>query len=1522
MQVIDAAFNRSRVVMLAFAVLLTAGAFSCISIPKESEPDIPIPTFYVSMSHEGISPEDAERLLIRPMEKELQSLEGLKEMRSIAGEGHASVTMEFHAGFDADQALLDIREKVDLVRPEFPPETEEPRIIEVNVALFPVLSVALSGAVPERALVKIARDLQDKLEALPGVLEADIGGDREEMMEIVVDPTLMESYNITFADINTLLENNNQLIAAGALDTGVGRMVVKVPGVIEDISDVMSLPIKIVGDNVVTFKDVVSIRRTFKDSESFARLKGEKAVVLEVTKRIGANIIATIEEVRAIVIEEQKKWPASVQVTFMQDKSLNIRDMLGDLQNNVITAVVLVMIVVIAVLGVRPALLVGMAIPGSFLTGILAINTMGLTLNIVVLFSLILVVGMLVDGAIVTIELADRKIAEGLERKEAYAFAAKRMTWPIIASTATTLVVFLPLLFWPGLIGEFMKYMPITVVCTLVASLFMALIFIPVLGGLIGSKSVGDKGSLESIRAAEAGDLNSIKGLTGSYLRFLENLLHHPVKVLVATLFFMVLVFLIFINFGKGTEFFPDTEPEFIQVQVQARGDLSIYEKDALVQRIEDKLLDMDVFKAIYSRTLDNTENQQDMPEDVIGVLQLEFIHWRNRDPASEIIPKVRTRLRDVAGIKVQVRKEENGPTAGKPVEIEIRSISAEKLTKGVEYLTKLMREVGGFVDVEDDRPLPGIEWRIEIDREQAAKFGADVSTLGNAVQMLTTGLKVAEYQPDDADEELDIRLRFDAKDRHLERLTQLRIPTTVGHIPIGNFISFDTAQKTGNINRVDGRRVMTIKGDVEEGLLVDQQVQLLKDAVAKSTVDPDISIHFKGEDFDQQEASSFLSKAFLIAIFMMTMILVTQFNSFYQAGLVLSAIIFSTSGVLLGLLITGNPFGIVMCGIGVIALAGIVVNNNIILIDTYNEIKAQNIPAMEAILRTAAQRMRPVLLTSGTTILGLIPMVFAMTIDFVNQDIAFGAPSTQWWIQLSSAIAGGLAFATVLTLILTPCLLILGETFSLKKAIQAFALSIITKTLLKIMHYIPMLCIALTLSACSASQSTRPVLHADIPQSWVSEKTKSTPYQHNNWIAAFGDETLVSLVNEALANNNDLQTTVAALDRANAEAKQAGADFAPVIDLNTSAERSDYGQSGGIGLGGSSLSNDFGVSLNVSWEADVWGRIRAGDSAAEYEYYAAEYDLEAAKQSIAGQTAKAYFMALESTKQLELANGFEANLQKNLDVTEAFQNEGLSSKRDTYVIKADLARAKERVQNAQSSKLHALRSLEVLLGRYPAADIATGVAFPSLPHPVSAGIPSDVLERRPDIRAAERRVAAAFYRIEGAKAAKLPSITLTGSFGKNSDALNTLTDPASLIWNVAGSLLFPVFNAGKLDTAIDIETAEQKNAIANYQQTTLDTFFEVETALSNEQLYRTRQNNLDDAHTNAKSSEDIADENFKIGEIDLLDLLQIKGITITTNIDRIRSQRELLEQRVDLHLALGGDIKPSNINPRPPITQ
>ncbi|MCG8005120.1 MAG: efflux RND transporter permease subunit [Candidatus Thiodiazotropha lotti] len=1016
---IDLAFSRSRAVLLSLLFILVAGAMAYNGIPKESEPDIAVPIIYVSMSHDGISPEDAERLLVRPMEKELQSIAGLKEMKSTAGEGHASVQLEFSAGFDSKQALTDVREKVDIAKVKLPDATDEPEVVEVNVALFPVLTVSLSGPIPERSLVTIARDLQDRIEALPGVLEAVIGGDREAVLEVIVDPAIMETYGVEYDELISMVTSNNRLVAAGAMDTGAGRLVLKVPGVIEELDDVLRMPVKVDGDRVITFAEVASIRRSFKDPESFARVDGQPALTLEVKKRVGANIIDTITEVRSVVEAERKHWPAGLNVSYMQDKSDQIREMLSDLQNNILSAIILVMIVIIAALGPRSAVLVGLAIPGSFLAAILVLDSMGFTLNIVVLFSLILVVGMLVDGAIVVIEMADRKMQQGNAPMNAYAAAAKRMSWPITASTLTTLAVFAPLLFWPGLVGEFMKYLPITVIIALTASLAMALVFVPVLGGTISRREQTTETVVEG-------------SFTQRYAKLLAKLLHHPGKTLGVALLAMFIAYLSYMQFGKGMEFFPDVEPEFAQIQVHARGDLSVHEKDAIVRQVEQRVLDFPELDSVYARSF-NSAQGQNMAEDVVGVIQLEFIDWDQRRPAAEILEEMRQRTQDIPGIQIEFRKAENGPSGGKPIQIELGSREFKRVAKVVSQLRGLMAEQGGYIDIEDDRPLPGIDWRLEVDRELAARYGASVSMLGSAVQMITTGIKVTEYRPDDTDDEVDIRIRFPYSERNLGQLDQLKVSTVKGMVPISNFVTLQPAAKSGNLRRVDAQRVITIQADVEEGLLPDNQLKGLQQLIADADPDAMVKISFKGEDEDQREAMTFLMGAFISAIFLMALILVIQFNSIYQAFLVLSAIVFSTAGVLLGLLITAQPFGVVMVGLGIIALAGIVVNNNIVLIDTYNRLRREGLDSFNAALTTGRRRLRPVFLTAFTTVLGLMPMVLAMNIDLIHRSISFGAPSTQWWTQLASAIAGGLSFATLLTLILTPCLLVLGESVSVR---------------------------------------------------------------------------------------------------------------------------------------------------------------------------------------------------------------------------------------------------------------------------------------------------------------------------------------------------------------------------------------------------------------------------------------------------------------------------------------------------------
>lgn len=1017
---IEASLNHTRTVLSIFILLLISGWVTYQNIPKEANPDVTIPFIYVSIIHDGISPEDAERLLVRPMEIELRSIEGVKEMTAVASEGHASVTLEFTAGMDPKEALADVRDRVSLAKAKLPSESEEPEVHEILMEdQQPTITLTLSGDSPERGLLTLARNLKDELESISSVLEVDVGGDREDMVEIEVDPLAMISYALEPSDIIQLLSNNNRLVAAGTLDTGKGRFAVKIPSVFETIQDVMEQPVKVVGDKVVRFMDVAKIRRAYKDPNSIARINGRQAVSLEVKKRAGENIISTVSQVKEVVSQAQKIWPEHIKVDYTGDMSKDVKMMLSDLQNNVLSAVLLVVIVIVAVLGARTALLVGVAIPGSFLTGILVISMFGLTVNIVVLFALIMAVGMLVDGAIVVTEFADRSMSEGKSRKQAYKIAAERMAWPIIASTATTLAAFAPLIFWPGMMGEFMKYLPITLIATLTASLLMALVFVPTIGGLIGKTRPLTALQKSDLALAESGDLTKLAGFSGRYVRVLNRAIHKPWWTLFAAIVFSIAVFFGFAISKLGVEFFPDVEPNGVNIKVRSYSDLSIYEKDVIMKEIETRILAVQGIKTLYART---------GGKDQIGTFRMNLKEWDERAPAEDIISQVNEITASFAGVEIELRKDENGPGGGKALSIELSSKFPEVLNQQAKIIRQAIENDGAFRNVDDTASKPGIEWQLKLNRADAARFGADAAMLGANVQLITNGLKLGEYRPDDVDDEIDIRVRFPHDKRDLGRLETLRVKTMHGQVPISHFVDRHAAPKVDTIRRVDAHRVVTINADMKVGEQLAKALPRLQAQLKEQGLDPRVKLKVRGESEDQDESEAFLKNAFLVALFVMGIILVTQFNSFYQAFLILSAVLFSTVGVFLGLLALQQPFGIVMSGIGVISLAGIVVNNNIVLIDTYNVLRSQGLGVEDAILRTGAQRLRPVLLTTVTTILGLMPMVLQINIDLFNRTIDFGAPSTQWWVQLATAVAGGLTFATVLTLVLTPCLLMLRE--------------------------------------------------------------------------------------------------------------------------------------------------------------------------------------------------------------------------------------------------------------------------------------------------------------------------------------------------------------------------------------------------------------------------------------------------------------------------------------------------------------
>ena len=1025
---IDGAIGRARMVLAILVVALIAGTMTYINLPKEADPDVPIPFVGITIPLEGVSPEDAERLLVRPVESELQGIEGVKQIDSFALEGAGQIIVEFDVSFNQDQAVLDVQEKVDLAKREFPEEAREPIITEINAALFPILNINLYGDAPERSLYKIGLELADELEGLEGVLEANLNGDREEVLEIEVDPAKLEAYNLSYQEIFAAVANNNRLVPAGRIDMGEGRFPVKVPGLIKTAKDAFNLPIKSTGDASITLSDVSTVRRTFKDRAQYAKFNGQPAVSIQIVKRSGANILDTVADVRDIVERSQQSWPATVSVSLTSDMSEMIDEQLGQLQASIAVAVVLVMIIVVAALGLRSAGMVGLAIPGSFVMAFLMLGMFGYTINMMVMFGMVIAVGILVDGAIVVVEYADRKMAEGLDRREAYGMAAKRMFWPIVASSATTLAAFFPFLFWDSLVGKFMSYLPITLIFVLVASLIMALIFLPVLGSVIGGRGADDDENNGLVEVSGvAGDPLQAKGWFGRYARATSALIKRPFLVTAGASALIVAIFMWFGSTTHKSELFLDVEPEQLYVFVQAQGNLSADEEYEIVDRAMTRLLPLSGIESMASTSGSegsgsfNFDGVSAPPQDTIGRILINLTDREAGYDGRVTEQNIRDALVGVPGLRTEVRKLEQGPPVGKDIQVAVRSNDGVALNIAAAQVRGLVDSMDGLREVEDSRPLPGIEYQLEVDRAQAGKFGVDVTQVGAAVQLVTNGILVGRYRPDDALDEIDIRVRLPESERSVQALDRLRIATPNGQVPLSQFVERKPAQKVTKIERRDGKRIVLVRANAivqGEGAA---KVEELKGLIAAANIDPAVDIRFEGADEDAAEAEAFFGIAAISALFLMGIILLWEFNNFYHVVLTLSAVVLSTAGVLIGIQLILPYISILMIGTGVVALAGIVVNNNIVLIDTFQRLKRDGRTGEEAAIAAAAQRIRPILLTTLTTICGLLPMVFMMNVNFREGAISFGGVTAEWWVPLATAVVFGLGFSTMLTLIVTP---------------------------------------------------------------------------------------------------------------------------------------------------------------------------------------------------------------------------------------------------------------------------------------------------------------------------------------------------------------------------------------------------------------------------------------------------------------------------------------------------------------------
>ena len=1023
-KIIDFALSKAKTTLMIAVLIIIAGSNARQEIPIAASPNIQLPFVSVSVFLDGASPADGSRLVIKPLENRLLTIPGVKNVFASSSLSYIRIFLEFEVGYDIDKAVVDTKQAVEEVKFNLPKEAEDPQINEYSNANFPVMNLSVIGKSSLRQKVFYARELKDKIEAIEEVLETEVIGSPDEVLEGIINKSKMEAYGVTLTDLYYSVANNNVIIPGGKQDTGLGSFMIEVPSVIESAEDVYNIPIKVTKDAIVTLSDVASIRRTFKDFKSYARVNGEDAVTLEVMLREGANAIDAAEKINEELEEFRATLPKNLTVVKTNDDTVWARMMVSELNGNIISAVVLIMILVVASMGFRVSMLVGLSIPFCFLMTYLSLYLLGYEVNFLVMMGLLLGMGMLIDGSIVVTEYADRKISEGLSRLEAYRLASKRMFTPVLASTGTTIAAFIPLIFWPGFTGQFMRYLPITVSIVLASSLFYSLILIPVLGSYFGQSSSALKLGKDSDKTGEI----IFDKLSEFYGKLTKVFVKNPGETMILTLAILFTIVTTYNFYGKGTVYFAIVDPVKAQITIRGRGNFSALESKQIIEDVEERLLKIDELESVFLRS---GSPWWESGGDKIGSGYVEVVPPSERDISGlEIMELVSKVTQGIPGIIVEAEADMGGPQFDSPIELEITGeIESEVMTAALIAEEYMRNEVKGLTNIFSSQPYPSVEWSVEVDKQKAAQLGVNVGDVGALVQMLTSGFKVGEFRPDDSKDEVEIRVRFPSKDRTITGINNLNVTTKNGLIPVSSFINLTPKENRATINRRNGKYEQEIGAStIDESAVAEKVAEMQEWINAQNFSKSGISMTFTGMQEETEEVNKFMVMAGITALFIMLILLLTQFNSFYQSLLILSAVFMSFVGVLLGLLIANRPFSSTMTGISIVTLAGIVVNNNIVLIDTFNRLKFESpeTDRLEVIRATCQQRLRPIILTSVTTIFGLLPLAMGLSLDLLGRDISIGTRVVDWWQNLALSIVFGLGFSTLLTLIFTPAALAL----------------------------------------------------------------------------------------------------------------------------------------------------------------------------------------------------------------------------------------------------------------------------------------------------------------------------------------------------------------------------------------------------------------------------------------------------------------------------------------------------------------
>jgi multidrug efflux pump len=1021
--------NRTTVAVLGLIIVLM-GVYSYISLPREAFPDIPIPHILVSTTYEGVSPEDMESSVTMKIEKELNGMRGVKEIRSSSAEGLSMIDVEFTPDVRSDVALQRVRDRVDLAKGDLPTDAKEPVIKEINFAELPIVLISISGDVSAVQLKEIADTLQDTLEAVPGVLKVDVLGALEPEIRLEFDPGRLATYNLTIPEILALIPSENVNISAGGLETPGTRFNVRVPAQLVNAEDVDHLLLTVRNGKPIYLSDVAHVRATFKDRASYSRLDGVPNVTLSIQKRVGANVVQVSDYIKAVVNKAQQQVPGAVKFDVTFDMSKYIRNMVADLENNILSALILVTGVLVLFLGWRPSTIVAMIIPLSMLITFFLIQMFGYTLNMVVLFSLVLVLGMLVDNAIVIVENTYRHLQLGYGRVEAAILGAREVAWPVATSTLTTVCAFLPLMFWPGMMGDFMKYLPITLSLGLMASLFVALVFSPTICSVWTGRSPKPRQT----------DHWFIRG----YRRFQRAGLENPGLTLFLAVCLLVSLMMLYGKTGAGVEFFPEGDPERAIIGVRAPQGTNIHETDRIVRQIEERLKPYKPWIKHVVTNVGSSGGGMDIMASTGGPhlanISLIFYDFAERKrPSTQIIADIRRDIADIAGAEIKVEKEQEGPPTGAPVSVRVIGKDFKVLEQLSDKAKRMIANVPNLVNLRSDLEATRPELAFTVNRRVAMLLGVNTAIVGNFLKMAVFGSKVGTYRQ--YNDEYDITVRLPLKDRtKVDDLYRLQIPNAAGEaVPLSSLGRFEYRGGFGTINRVDQKRVVTLTADAE-GRLSSAVLADVQKKLATLKLPAGYEIRYAGEKEEQDKAQAFLSKAFAIALLLVTLVLVIQFNSLMVPFIIMTTVVLSLIGALTGLLICHLPFGIIMTGIGVISLAGVVVNNAIVLLAYTRQLQQRGLDLVSAAAEAGVTRLRPVMLTALTTIIGLIPMAVGVSYDFHTFSWATKSESTQWWRNMAVVVIFGLGFATVLTLVVVPSLYVMLTRLSLRLGFKSVA--------------------------------------------------------------------------------------------------------------------------------------------------------------------------------------------------------------------------------------------------------------------------------------------------------------------------------------------------------------------------------------------------------------------------------------------------------------------------------------------------